>query len=78
MLKMNLEDDIVEISLERRVRLRLFETINSKRAAHLIIDMQTGFMTPEAPAEIAPAVSIPSPSPGPRPTSAASRLPVMR
>jgi len=55
---LKLEDDIVKIALERRGRLRLFETIDPKRVAHLIIDMQTGFMTPGAPAEIAPAVSV--------------------
>lgn len=53
-----LEDDIVQIALQRRGRLRLFERIDPKRTAHLVIDMQTGFMTPGAPAEIAPAATI--------------------
>ncbi|GLK85570.1 hypothetical protein [Ancylobacter defluvii] len=58
MHKLKLEDDIVQIALQRRGRLRLFESIDPKRTAHLVIDMQTGFMTPGAPAEIAPAVEI--------------------
>ena len=58
MHKVKLEDDIVQIALQRRGRLRLFESIDPKRTAHLVIDMQTGFMTPGAPAEIAPAAEI--------------------
>jgi ureidoacrylate peracid hydrolase len=53
-----LEDDIVQIALQRRGRLRLFEEIDPARTAHLVIDMQTGFMTPGAPAEITPATEI--------------------
>jgi ureidoacrylate peracid hydrolase len=56
--KVKLDDDIVKIVLGRRGRLRLFESIDPKRTAHLVIDMQTGFMTPGAPAEIAPAAAI--------------------
>ncbi|MDR6950695.1 ureidoacrylate peracid hydrolase [Ancylobacter sp. 3268] len=58
MHKVKLEDDIVQIALQRRGRLRLFESIDPKRTAHLVIDMQVGFMTPGAPAEIAPAAAI--------------------
>ncbi|GGC92784.1 cysteine hydrolase family protein [Chelatococcus reniformis] len=58
MHKIELNDDIVQIALQRRGRLRLFERIDPKRTAHLVIDMQVGFMTPGAPAEIAPAVDI--------------------
>ncbi|MPZ30417.1 MAG: isochorismatase family protein [Rhodospirillales bacterium] len=57
MHQVKLDDDIVKIALQRRGRLRLFETIEPKKTAHLVIDMQTGFMTPGAPAEIAPAAS---------------------
>ena len=53
-----LDDDVVKIALGRRGRFRLFESIDPKRTAHLVIDMQTGFMTPGAPAEIAPAATI--------------------
>jgi len=53
-----LDNDIVQIALQRRGRLRLFESIDPRRTAHLVIDMQVGFMTPGAPAEIAPAVTI--------------------
>jgi ureidoacrylate peracid hydrolase len=56
--KIKLEDEIVQIAMERRGRLRLFESIDPKRTAHLVIDMQVGFMTPGAPAEIAPASQI--------------------
>lgn len=58
MHEVKLDDDIVKIALGRRGRLRLFESIDAKRTAHLVIDMQTGFMTPGAPAEIAPAAAI--------------------
>jgi ureidoacrylate peracid hydrolase len=58
MHKIELDDNVVQIALQRRGRLRLFETIDPRRAAHLIIDMQVGFMTPGAPAEIAPAKEI--------------------
>lgn len=58
MHKVKLDDDIVKIALQRRGRLRLFETIDPKKTAHLVIDMQTGFMTPGAPAEIVPAVTV--------------------
>ena len=58
MHQVRLDDEIVKIALQRRGRLRLFETIDPKRTAHLIIDMQVGFMTKGAPAEIAPAVSV--------------------
>ena len=58
MHKVKLDDDLVKIALARRGRLRLFESIDPKRTAHLIIDVQTGFMTPGAPAEIAPAAAI--------------------
>jgi len=47
MHKVKLEDDIVRIAVQRRGRLRLFEDIAPKRTAHLVIDMQTGFMTLE-------------------------------
>jgi ureidoacrylate peracid hydrolase len=56
--QIKLEDDIVQIALQRRGRLRLFEDIDPKRTAHLVVDMQVGFMTAGAPAEIAPAAAI--------------------
>jgi len=58
MHKVQLNDEIVQIALQRRGRLRLFERIDPSRTAHLIIDMQVGFMTPGAPAEIALAASV--------------------
>ncbi len=58
MHQVKLDDDIVKIALQRRGRLRLFETIDPKKTAHLVIDMQVGFMTPGAPAEIAPATEV--------------------
>ena len=58
MHEVELDDDIVKIALGRRGRLRLFKSIDPKRTAHLVIDMQTGFMTPGAQAEIAPAATI--------------------
>lgn len=58
MHQVRLDDDIVQIAMQRRGRLRLFEEIDPKRTAHLVIDMQVGFMTPGAPAEIAPAAAV--------------------
>jgi ureidoacrylate peracid hydrolase len=58
MHQIQLNDEIVDIALQRRGRLRLFESIDPGRTAHLVIDMQVGFMTPGAPAEIAPATSV--------------------
>jgi len=36
----------------RRARPRIFETINSARTAHVIIDMQNGYMAPGAAVEV--------------------------
>lgn len=58
MHRVKLDEDIVKNALERRGRLRLFETIDPKKTAHLVIDMQVGFTTPGAPAEVAPAASV--------------------
>lgn len=58
MHRIQLNDDIVKNAIERRGRLRLFETIDPKRTAHIVIDMQVGFTTAGAPAEVAPAVEI--------------------
>jgi ureidoacrylate peracid hydrolase len=49
---------IVDLAVQRRGRLRLFEHVDPARTAHLIIDMQVGFTTPGAPAEISNAVAI--------------------
>ncbi|MDB5487623.1 MAG: Isochorismatase [Reyranella sp.] len=58
MHRVTLNDEIVKNALERRGRLRLFETIDPKRTALLVIDMQTGFMTPGTPPEVVGAVSV--------------------
>jgi ureidoacrylate peracid hydrolase len=49
---------IVDLAVQRRGRLRLFENVDPQRTAHMIIDMQVGFMTPGAPAEIPNAIAI--------------------
>jgi ureidoacrylate peracid hydrolase len=54
----DIPQEIVDLAIQRRGRLRLFEDVDPARTAHLIIDMQVGFTTPGAPAEIPNAVGI--------------------
>jgi ureidoacrylate peracid hydrolase len=58
MHQVKLDSDIVKNALERRGRMRLFETIDPKRTALLVIDMQAGFMTPGTPPEVVGATSV--------------------
>lgn len=50
--------EVVRRVTERRGGLRVFKSINSKRTAHIIVDLQNGFMAPGQVAEIAGARDI--------------------
>ena len=52
MHKIRLSPEIVERSRQHRGRERLFQTLASRRCAHLIVDMQVGFLAPGAAVEI--------------------------
>jgi ureidoacrylate peracid hydrolase len=49
---------IERLTQERGGRLHLFDTIDPARTAHLIIDLQNGFMEPGAPVEVPAAREI--------------------
>jgi ureidoacrylate peracid hydrolase len=45
-------------AMERRGRIHLFDTIDPAKTAHIVVDLQNGFMAPGQPAEIATAREI--------------------
>jgi len=45
-------DSANEAAKRRRSRVRIFEKINPARTAHLIVDMQNGFLEPGCPVEV--------------------------
>ena len=47
MHKVNIPDDIIERVIKRRGRLEIFDTINPKSTALLVIDMQNCFIIPK-------------------------------
>lgn len=48
-----LDPDLIErLTHERGGRLHLFEDLDPKRTAHVVIDLQRGFMEPGAPVEV--------------------------
>jgi ureidoacrylate peracid hydrolase len=49
---------VVERIEQRRGGMRVFDRLHSKRTAHIIVDLQNGFMAPGAVAEIAEAREI--------------------
>jgi ureidoacrylate peracid hydrolase len=49
---------VVERVAERRGGLRVFDRLNSRRTAHIVVDLQNGFMAPGAVCEIAEAREI--------------------
>jgi ureidoacrylate peracid hydrolase len=49
---------VIERVEQRRGGLRVFDCLNSKRTAHIVVDLQNGFMAPGAVAEIAEAREI--------------------
>jgi ureidoacrylate peracid hydrolase len=56
-----IRDAVVQRVLERRGRLHLFDRLDPKRSALLVIDMQNAFVAPGAPAEVAAARGIVQP-----------------
>ncbi|HEX3993582.1 MAG TPA: isochorismatase family protein, partial [Acetobacteraceae bacterium] len=50
--------EVVRRVTERRGGLRVFDSIDCKRTAHIIVDLQNGFMAPGQVAEIATARDI--------------------
>ena len=50
--KVALRDSIVQRVLERRGRLHLFDRLDPRRTALLVIDMQNAFVAPGAPVEV--------------------------
>jgi len=59
MHRIELSRELVErLARERGGRLHLFEDIDPRRTAHLVIDLQNGFMEPGAPVEVPTAREI--------------------
>jgi len=58
MHRVEIRREIVERVLARRGRLHLFERLDSKRTALLVIDMQNAFLAPGAPVEVPAARDI--------------------
>jgi ureidoacrylate peracid hydrolase len=50
--KIAIHPDVVSRAKQRRGRLRVFDSLNPKRTAHIVVDLQNGFMAPGAIAEI--------------------------
>src|SRR6201995_2067103 len=50
--------DVVRRAEERRRQLRVFDTVVPERTAHIVVDLQNGFMAPGAVAEIGTAREI--------------------
>jgi ureidoacrylate peracid hydrolase len=49
---------IARLTRERGGRLHIFDDIDPARTAHVIVDLQNGFMEPGAPVEVPPAREI--------------------
>src|SRR5262245_59230347 len=59
MHKIELNPQLVErLTAERGGRLHIFDDLDPARTAHVIIDMQNGFMEPGAPVEVPAAREI--------------------
>jgi ureidoacrylate peracid hydrolase len=58
MHKSAIHPDVVRRATERRGGLRVFDSLMSKRTAHIVVDLQNGFMAPGQVAEIATAREI--------------------
>ena len=54
----SLNPAVIQRVTERRGGLRVFSSINISRTAHIVVDLQNGFMAPGAVAEIPPARDI--------------------
>ena len=58
MHKPTIHPDVVRRAHERRGRLRVFDSLIPERTAHIVVDLQNGFMAPGQVAEIATAREI--------------------
>lgn len=61
MHRVEIRRDIVERVLARRGRLRLFDALDPRRSALVVIDMQNAFVAPGAPSEVPAARAIVAP-----------------
>jgi ureidoacrylate peracid hydrolase len=58
MHKPSISPDVVQRVTERRGGLRVFDSLDPKRTAHVVVDLQNGFMAPGAVCEIGNAREI--------------------
>src|ERR1700722_15711419 len=58
MHKVEIAPRILERIIERRGKLHPFDQIDASRTAHVIVDLQNGFMAPGQPAENAIAIEV--------------------
>src|SRR3954453_20318913 len=58
MHKAAISEEVIRRATERRGSARVFDSIICKRTAHIIVDLQNGFMAPGQVAEIATARDI--------------------
>jgi ureidoacrylate peracid hydrolase len=58
MHKTAIHPDVVLRATQRRGSLRVFDSLSSRRTAHIVVDLQNGFMAPGQAAEIAGAREI--------------------
>lgn len=58
MHQINIPSYVDERSMQRRGRVKIFDSIDPTRTAHIIVDLQNGFMAPGAVSEIAAAREI--------------------
>ncbi len=58
MHKPAIHPDVIRRATERRGGLRVFDSLTPKRTAHIVVDLQNGFMAPGQVAEIAAAREI--------------------
>jgi ureidoacrylate peracid hydrolase len=58
MHKISLSPSVVARAIERRGRVRVFDRLDPERTAHIVVDLQNGFMAPGQVAEIGTAREI--------------------
>jgi ureidoacrylate peracid hydrolase len=58
MHQIRLSDEVIARILSTRERLHVFEELELRRTAHLVVDLQNGFMEPGAPVEVPAAREI--------------------
>ncbi|WP_207483263.1 cysteine hydrolase family protein [Arenibaculum pallidiluteum] len=61
MHRIEISPDVVERSRRQRGRAHVFETIAPSRTAHVVVDLQVGFMAPGAPVEVPAAREVVAP-----------------